>query len=271
VTGALVRGLCDYDFTLVSGFAEGVDVASHLAAVRNGGKTAAVLGCGIDFDYPQSNMKYREEILRNGVLISEYLPKTNPSKISFPLRNRILSGLSLGTVVIEAGRKSGSLVTANLALGQGRDVFAVPPRDLFDVRYQGNAELLRDGAIPIYGIRDICMEYFENYSHKQPPPKASDSVDLDKMNIAEDEQKRGALVKPDRQTAEDAAAPPPDLSALSYEERRIADILQRSAKPLLSDEIASYCDMYITDVLVLLTNLEMDGIIKPCPGGAYTI
>ncbi|MCL2052872.1 MAG: DNA-processing protein DprA [Oscillospiraceae bacterium] len=256
VANALVRGLCAYELTLVSGFAEGIDIASHISAVRNGGKTAAILGCGLDYDYPLKNIKYREEILRNGVFISEYLPKTRPSKMTFPYRNRILSGLSQGAAVIEASKKSGSLVTANLALGQGRDVFAVPPHNLFDLRYQGNAELLRDGALPIYGLQDILYEYYENYSHKL-------------TNVKQGEKIEPKSVSADYAKTENKAAI--DFSELTDDERAIAALLQKHNKPLLPDEISALCGIDISEVLGNLTALEIEGIVKPSEGGRFML
>ncbi|MCM1578000.1 MAG: DNA-processing protein DprA [Ruminococcus sp.] len=159
VTSAIVRTLAGHGFDIVSGFAEGVDICAHLTAVKSGARTFAVLGTGLDSDYPKPNAKYRDFIAEHGALITEYLPGTKGSSAKFPQRNRILTALSLGTAVIEASAKSGSLNSASHCADLGKPVFAVPPYDLFDSNYYGNSELIRQGAVPLMGARDIYNEY----------------------------------------------------------------------------------------------------------------
>lgn len=186
LTEALIGDLAGRGITIASGFAVGIDIAANLSALRKGGRTIAVLGCGLDHDYPKENIIYREIIEKNGLFISEYFPKFTGNSRSFPARNRILSALSLGTIVIEAGLKSGSLSTANHALSQGRDVFAAAPHDLFDVRYGGNVELIRGGATCLCGVNDILYEYYENYRHK-----LSNTVRSDHTKITEEIPEEG--------------------------------------------------------------------------------
>lgn len=150
--------------TLISGMARGVDSAIHTACVRQGNPTVGILGCGIFYDYPHGSSVLRNEIIRNGGLyMSELLPSASPYPEYFVARNRIMAGLSSGTVVFQAGIKSGSLITADYAVQEGRDVFCVPPPDLFDERYFGVIDLLRDGAIPVFNHDDILKFYEENY------------------------------------------------------------------------------------------------------------
>lgn len=165
VTSAIVRTLAGHNFDIVSGFAEGIDICAHLSAVNSGTRTFAVLGTGVDVDYPKANNKYRRLIEENGAFISEYLPGTRGHSVNFPQRNRILVALSLGTAVIEASAKSGSLNSASHGADQGKPVFVVPPADLFDSRYCGNSELIRQGAVPLMGARDIYNEYCLLLSH----------------------------------------------------------------------------------------------------------
>jgi len=130
---------------VVSGLARGIDAAAHRGAVEAGGTTVAVLGCGVDVRYPAEHERLAGEVARHGALVTEYPPKTPPAKHHFPLRNRIISGLSRAVVVVEATLRSGALITADLALEQGREVFAVPG-SVLNLRSAGPHRLLREGA-----------------------------------------------------------------------------------------------------------------------------
>lgn len=142
------------EVVIVSGMAKGIDSFGHLGALRNGGKTIAVLGGGVNVCYPASNRKLYEEICERGLVISETEPDIKPMPYMFPLRNRIISGLSAGIAVVEAGTSSGSLITAEIAAEQGRDVFAVPG-NINSPYSLGTNKLLTDGAIPIATVDDI--------------------------------------------------------------------------------------------------------------------
>ena len=155
---SLGKRLAKSGMIVVSGAALGADTYAHSGALAAKGKTIAVLGCGICYDYLPENRHLRETISKNGCLISEYPPYTAATKYSFPIRNRIISALSLGTVVIEASLKSGSLITARLANEQGRDVFVIPGNPSLD-NYKGSNALLRDGAIPLLNASDIFNQY----------------------------------------------------------------------------------------------------------------
>lgn len=140
--------------TVVSGLARGIDTEAHRATLRKGGRTIAVLGCGLDVDYPRGYGQFKKEICARGALVTEFEPGTHPLPRNFPSRNRIISGLSLGVVVIEAGRRSGSLITARWALDQGREVMAVPGRADSPMS-EGPIDLIRDGAMPVINALDI--------------------------------------------------------------------------------------------------------------------
>lgn len=150
----VARRAAEHGVTIVSGLATGIDSAGHRGALDGGGKTVAVLGCGIDICYPKSNQELRDRILERGLLLSEYEPGSPPLPFQFPLRNRIISGLCRAVVVAEAGLNSGSLITAGYALNQGRDVYGVPG-NINSVYSIGANKLIQDGAIPIVVVDDV--------------------------------------------------------------------------------------------------------------------
>lgn len=140
--------------TVVSGLARGIDTEAHRAALSKGGRTIAVLGCGLDVDYPRGSGELKKGICASGALVTEFQLGTQPLPRNFPSRNRIISGLSLAVVVVEAGQRSGSLITARWALDQGREVMAVPGRADSPLA-AGPIDLIRDGALPVTGADDI--------------------------------------------------------------------------------------------------------------------
>ncbi len=151
---ALAGDLAQAGITVISGLARGVDAVAHRAALDAGGRTIGVLGSGLDVIYPWENKKLAADMVSRGALISEYSLGTQPEASNFPPRNRIVSGLSRGVVVIEAGEISGALITARFAADQGRDVFAVPG-NIFARNSAGVNRLIRDGAIPVTSVNDI--------------------------------------------------------------------------------------------------------------------
>jgi DNA processing protein len=149
--------LASMGFTIVSGMARGIDALSHKGALSAGGRTIAVLGSGLDVPYPSENKMLMDRIASSGCVISEFPPGTPPDKENFPRRNRLISGLSLGTLVIEATSESGSLITARYALEQGREVFAVPG-NITSSTSEGTNELIKKGAILARKAEDIIEE-----------------------------------------------------------------------------------------------------------------
>jgi DNA processing protein len=141
-------------WTVVSGMARGIDAAAHKGALHAGGTTVAVLGCGVDVAYPREHAELRDEILEQGAIFSEYPPGSLPLSHRFPERNRIVSGLSRGVIVAEAPERSGALITARLALEQGRDVMVVPGNPWF-AHTAGSNRLLREGATPVCSVVDV--------------------------------------------------------------------------------------------------------------------
>lgn len=154
-------------FTIVSGAARGIDTSAHKGALKTG-RTVAILGCGCDIAYPAQNRRLLDEIAaKGGAVISEYRPGTQPLPAFFPARNRIIAGLARGTLVVEAARRSGSLITAELALGEGRDVFAVPG-SIFSRSSEGCHDLIRQGARLVSRAQDILAEYGKGQEEKRP-------------------------------------------------------------------------------------------------------
>lgn len=159
---------------VVSGMALGIDAVAACAAIAAGGRTVAVLGCGIDVIYPKQHERLKAAILENGAIISEYPPTTEPKRYHFPTRNRIISGLSQGTVVLDANENSGSLITAHTAIIQGRDVYAVPS-NIDAENSAGTNKLIRDGAQAVLNGRDIIVNYAYLFEKKVLVSKAQEA------------------------------------------------------------------------------------------------
>jgi len=220
-------------FTIVSGFARGIDTAGHRGAVQAGGRTIAVLGSGIDVPYPAENRHIVEKIASSGAVISEFPPGTPPDRQNFPQRNRIISGLSLGVLVVEAAKDSGSLITAALALEQGKEVFSIPG-NITSANSRGTNELIKNGAKVVTGADDILEEL-------APVLK-------------------GFLKKPAGEK------PMPELSA---GERRIVAVL--GPEPRHVDEVAREIGMSAPDILTHLLSLELKGVLKQTAGKKFFI
>ncbi|MDE6200461.1 MAG: DNA-processing protein DprA [Clostridiales bacterium] len=194
VTGRIVEELAS-SFTIVSGMATGIDGYAHRAALSVGCKTVAVLGSGLFNASPSSNLALFDEICKNGLALSEYTPDTHATEYTFPQRNRIISGLCRGVLVVEASFKSGSLITADCALEQGRDVFAVPG-DIDKLRSQGTNKLIKNGAIPVTTADDIFDYYSVKNKKSQPKTVALDFAEQSVMDaLGSGEKSFDALVE----------------------------------------------------------------------------
>jgi len=153
----IAGGLARNGLTIVSGLARGIDSEAHRAALDAGGRTIAVLGSGVDIIYPAESRRLAQTVVERGAMVSEYAMGTQPEAGNFPPRNRIISGLSLGVVIVEAGERSGALITADFALEQGREVFAVPG-NIFRKKSMGANKLIQQGAKPVLSVEDILEE-----------------------------------------------------------------------------------------------------------------
>lgn len=262
---------------LASGFALGIDSAAHRAALKANARTVAVLGCGLNVDYPSENAKIKKVIAVHGSVITEFFPGTRPEGRNFPQRNRILSGISLGTLVVEASQRSGALITADFAMNQGRDVFCVPPADLFNQRYAGVIRLIREGAIPTFSHLDVLFEYYENFSHKLVSVNpfsdysAGDEFFNEKPRRATEKRVRENTEKEAVKEAESDISEEKviDLSGYNDIQKAILTVLQ-SGGSLTPDEISALTGRDISSVLSELTELEINGDIVKNPGQRYS-
>ncbi|MBQ6816304.1 MAG: DNA-processing protein DprA [Clostridia bacterium] len=241
-------------FTIVSGGALGCDTAAHKGALAVNGNTICVLGCGINAEYLLENKEFRNTISQKGLLISEYPPNFKASKFTFPVRNRIISGLSLGIVVIEANIKSGSLITANIAAEQGRDVFAIPG-NINEPQYKGVNMLIRDGAKPLLELNDIIFEYLPKFPHKINPENAySKKIILKEENNNVKKPKEEKIIKKNIK------------ENLSNNAKIVYNYLD---KPIFYLDDILINDLSDSQILASLTELEIYGYIKALPGGKY--
>jgi len=256
VTDALARELSALGFTIVSGFARGIDAAAHRAALASGGRTVAVLGCGLDVDYPSGHASLRTEIAGSGAVLTEFAPGTAPFATNFPRRNRIISGLALGVVVVEAAEDSGSLITARLALEQGREVFAVPgPIDAPTSR--GPHGLLKQGAKLVETVDDIVEELLSQLETMRTP--RIDPLHL-KSNGCPDFVATGAGRR------RPFAPKPPDLSP---EEQVVLRVIGREPRHL--DDLTEQSRLPAAEVTRILLGLELKALVHQLPGQQYCL
>ena len=220
---------------IVSGMARGLDAVAHAAALEAGGTTIGVLGNGHGVIYPAANRKLYERVSAEGLLLSEFAPGERPHAGSFPRRNRLISGLSRVTVVIEAAVGSGALITAGTALDQGREVMAVPGNITSPIS-EGTNRLIRDGAMPLLEPGDLLQHFPE---------------------LGTPSHKRNAALPTE-------PALPETLSAA---ERELAQLI--GGQPLHPDQLATQCGRPIGDVLGILCGLEIAGVVEQCPGRVF--
>lgn len=239
MAGTIARDLGRAGICVVSGMAQGIDAAAHSGALEGPGSTIAVLGTGIDLVYPASNVRLREAIAERGLLVSEFSPGTRPEGPNFPHRNRIVSGLSLGVLVVEGALGSGSLVTAGLALRQNREVFALPgPANL--KTYQGCHRLIREGACLVQSAEDILYEL--------GPRLAAEAFVPAKLPT------------------------PPETAPSTPEDPEHAELHgYLSAGPLHIDELVRLSGWSAEKVSAALLFMELQGLVKQLPGMYYSV
>lgn len=246
---------------IISGMAKGIDAAAHMGALRAGKPTVAVLGCGVDVIYPSENKELYEDIAAAGLLISEYPPGTRAEGAHFPARNRIISGLSLGVLVVEAPPGSGALITANHALEQGRDVFAVPG-NIENREAKGCHGLIREGAILAAKAEDITAEYHPLFPHKLIQSSPTPPRHMPKLTHAKEmPQPKEMPVK-----AIDLTEIVKDYTP---DQQRI--LLSIAKNAMIADEIVSVTNLSAPLVLSEITMLELDGIVVQSPGRRYKL
>jgi DNA processing protein len=251
----LTSDLARSGVTVVSGFALGIDSAAHRGALKARGRTLAVLGCGLDVNYPSINTDLRQEIALAGALLTEFPPGTPPSSGNFPSRNRIISGLSLGVVVVEAAERSGSLITARFALEQGREVFAVPGIAQ-SMRSKGTHRLIRQGAKLVEGVEDVLEEIRPLIRPAHSPPPLPDQV-RDRL-FSKGETKHGGTAG-----VEKSGSPGP-LPEAGPGETILLRILDKVPKHI--DEIAQEAKIPVQRAAAILLELELRGLVCQLPG-----
>lgn len=245
-TERLSRELAFHGITVVSGLARGIDAAAHRGSLSARGRSIAVLGSGIDVIYPPENRELYERLSGQGAVISEFPFETPPSAPNFPARNRVISGMSLGVVVVEAGDKSGSLITARLALEQGREVFAVPG-SIDATGSRGTHKLIRQGAKLIEGVQDILEEItpqIDEAGRRYLEARATSSAEREKVRTGHQPEK-----------------------ALEEDQIRVLKIL--SAKPLDADSVIAATGLRAQDVMKILLSLELMGYVEQQPGKRF--
>lgn len=226
----IISGLKNTDICIVSGLASGIDTVAHTAAIENNLKTIGVIASGFDYTYPASNKTLYQNIENGyGAVLTEYYPTFEPVKFRFPARNRIVSGLSYGTLVAEASLKSGALITANLTLEQGRELMCIPGL-ISNPNTEGIYKLLKNGATLVTESADILNAL--NWEIKKEPP--SDQLTLPMLTTEEEKI----------------------YSSLEIEEKGI-------------DELLASTKLKLDDLLINLTTMELKGIIKQCGGDRY--
>ena len=269
-------GLASGGACLVSGLAKGCDAMAMNGALDAGGTTVAVLGCGIDIVYPKENEALLSKVLNAGAVITEYSPGVSPLRKNFPIRNRIISGISQSVCVIEGDMKSGSLITARHAIYQGRELFAVPGR-VGESGAEGTNHLIKNGAEAVTTPEDILSRYEFIYPHsidvkKVVVPKIK-PADEDEEIVVLPKKKKKAPVK-NKKTKEEPFPQQPkaksnvDFDSLSDEEKNIYRAMTPDI-PMLAEEICSVSGMPVSTVMAALTLLEISGAVESGAGGYF--
>ncbi len=265
----LARELAARGITVVSGMAMGIDAAAHRGALEAGGRTVAVLGCGVDIVYPPQNAQLMQDIAAGGAVVSQFPMGMKPSKGHFPYRNRIISGMSLGTVVIEAPLTSGALITARQAAEQGREVFAVPGQ-----AGAGNAEgphaLIREGAKLVERVEDILVEL-------EVPAAClrGQRADSGEPVVTRDAGERASASSEPRKPTPPMPAPPREEAAKRQPAGQGPSDTEKSILKALSpegsyvDEIATSCRLSVSEALSSLTMLELKGLVRQFSGKRF--
>ena len=269
--------------TVVSGLALGVDQAAHRSALPHPGRTVAVLGTGVDVPYPATNLDLYQDIREQALLVSEFAPGTKASPHHFPIRNRLISGLSLGVLVVEAAPRSGSLITARLALEQNRAVYAVPGA-LGAPTAQGCQELIRQGAKPVFDVRDVLEDLLPLLCDAavEPPAPVVSSVESVVTPVTEpglaDAPPPGRTARPAAHSTDPMRVKPsppaksfPEVDPHSPEGRVLSLLRQSSGKALSIDALDDALDLSSAQLSALLVRLEVKGRIRKLPGQYYAL
>jgi DNA processing protein len=260
----MARGLAGAGLNVVSGLARGIDTAAHRGALEVAGATAAVVAGGVDVAYPEENAALMEEIARQGAIVSERPLGAVPRARDFPRRNRIIAGLSMGVVIVEAAPQSGSLITARLGLEQGREVMAVPGSPL-DPRHRGTNRLLREGAALVENAGDVLDQLAACRPAvrctRQPAPLAADP-----QARVNGPRALSPTVPPGYPPALGASRDARGTQSIEHRLRRCL-----GADPVLVDELVRQCEASVTVIQAALLDLELDGRLERHPGNRVSL
>ena len=266
VASRLSESLSRCGYVVVSGMATGIDSEAHIGALKADGKTVAVLGCGVDVVYPKENRELMKYIASSGAVISEYPPGTKPKSANFPERNRIMSGLCLGTVVVEAGRRSGALISASCALEQGRDVFAIPG-SIANPKSEGTNSLLKDGAKPVTCVKDILEEYEFQFPYDDKIENPDRLLTADStFSKAVNYKKMSQTVYEEIDIHSRKEKPAPKLT---QSESAVYSVVSRGIEEL--DAIINESGLKAQEATAVLTMLEIGGHVTSLPGKRYKL
>lgn len=245
---------------IVSGGALGIDSAAHEGALLAKGKTVCVLGCGLGTDYLRENEPLRREISKSGAVVTEYAPMARASIYSFPARNRIISGMSKGVLVVEAGEKSGSLITARRAAEQGKEVYAIPG-SVLSTAYTGANKLITDGARAVVDAEDILKPYSVMYP---------DIINLKKIEEISEKFRLPEAAEPKEVKK---SGPPKEKKELAGDYGKNIETVYAlfGSEPLHPDEISLISGMPLSEVISALFKLELEGYIKQTDGKNYVL
>ena len=258
--------LASYGITIISGLAIGIDTAAHRAALKTEGRTIAVLAGGLDSVYPQRNRGLARQIVESGCLISEYQLGVRSKRDHFPRRNRIISGLSRGVIVVEAAKKSGATWTVKWALDQNREVFAVPG-NATSHQSQGTNWLIQQGAKLTTCADDVLQELSAFFGHLKRDPES------DRRNSAS--QVSATVTGRDSSSKSHSNGSPKsrlaEIETFNQQEHSVAKILADSDRPMHVDEVARSLSTSVTDVMSTLTMMEVRGVVRCTEGALYDL
>ena len=269
VCGRITKKLSEEGITVISGGALGIDSVAHKSAIDANGRTVLVLGCGHLGGYLPENEKLREAVAENGAVISEYPPLTKATTFTFPKRNRIISGLSKGVLVIEAGLKSGTLNTASHAISQGRDLFAVPG-DVASGMYTGSNRLLTEGAKAVFAGEDI-IRYYSDYIDFMNEEITGEEPFSRIDRIKEEKPKKARVSSKTKEETANNNKKNVKITAESVSVNGFLVYNLMSGKEMSLDDIVRESGLAVRKVLAALTELEMMSAVRLMEGGRYTL
>lgn len=286
ITDKICKQLIGRDILTASGFAVGIDQRVNSVSLNMGSNPIAVCGTPLDQDYPRGCDDFKDQIAQNGVIMSEYYPGYKIKSGSFAARNRISVGVSEGVLFVEAAKGSHGLENYDNAVSQGKPVFVIPPHDIYDSRYFGQRDLIRNECQPVFGVSDIVytlvnggcynFKYVERLGEYNIPSedstffKEEDSTKKRRKRVKKKDEKREDISAEEVEDAkQEVKSRLVDYSQLTEVQQKICRLLEQG--DILADEISIKLEMDASDVINELTELEMDGIVKSLPGKKFGI